>query len=41
MTVKSLDLKSCDYCAGNGYFQLVLGGTETCACCGGTGKRKE
>ncbi|WP_162138390.1 YuiA family protein [Neobacillus bataviensis] len=41
MTVKSVDTKSCEYCSGNGYFQLVLGGSETCACCGGTGKKKE
>ncbi|MEW9501988.1 YuiA family protein [Jeotgalibacillus marinus] len=31
--------KSCDYCAGKGYFQLRLGGSETCPCCGGTGKK--
>lgn len=41
MTVKSLDSKTCDYCSGKGYFQLVLGGSETCNCCGGTGKKKE
>ncbi|WP_197072880.1 YuiA family protein [Bacillus sp. B-jedd] len=29
------------YCGGNGYFQLLLGGSETCTCCGGSGKRKE
>ncbi|WP_425454713.1 YuiA family protein [Falsibacillus pallidus] len=32
-------VKKCDYCSGKGYFQLVLGGSETCPCCGGTGKK--
>jgi len=41
MNTKSVDTKNCDYCSGNGYFQLVLGGSETCSCCGGTGKKKE
>jgi len=41
MTVKSVESKTCDYCSGQGYFQLVLGGSETCGCCGGTGKKKE
>jgi hypothetical protein len=41
MTVKSLDTKNCDYCSGYGYFQLVLGGSETCSCCEGTGKKEE
>ncbi|MBT2736811.1 YuiA family protein [Neobacillus sp. C211] len=41
MTVKSLDSTTCDYCSGKGYFQLVLGGSETCTCCNGTGKKKE
>lgn len=40
-TTTSLDTKQCDYCSGNGYFQLLLGGSETCTCCGGTGKKKE
>ncbi|WP_409290092.1 YuiA family protein [Peribacillus sp. SCS-37] len=31
----------CSYCSGNGYFQLLLGGTETCACCNGSGKEKK
>lgn len=30
--------KSCPYCGGNGYFQLLLGGSETCGNCSGTGK---
>ncbi|WP_165967281.1 YuiA family protein [Jeotgalibacillus sp. S-D1] len=29
----------CEYCSGQGYFQLRLGGSETCPCCGGTGKK--
>jgi hypothetical protein len=41
MTVKTLDTNACDYCSGNGYFQLLLGGSETCNCCGGTGKKEE
>ncbi|WP_190284699.1 YuiA family protein [Bacillus sp. S3] len=41
MTGKSMESKNCDYCSGNGYFQLVLGGSETCSCCCGTGKKKE
>ncbi|MEZ0480137.1 YuiA family protein [Planococcus sp. SSTMD024] len=30
----------CPYCAGQGYFQLRLGGSETCSCCSGSGKNK-
>ncbi len=41
MTVQQLETKVCDYCAGVGYFQLLLGGSETCQSCGGTGKSKE
>ncbi|QOR66063.1 hypothetical protein IM538_20155 [Cytobacillus suaedae] len=29
----------CGYCSGKGYFQLVLGGSETCTSCGGSGKK--
>lgn len=29
----------CDYCSGEGYFQLLLGGSETCPCCKGSGKK--
>ncbi len=32
---------TCEYCSGSGYFQLLLGGTETCPCCHGTGKSKD
>ncbi|WP_188495556.1 YuiA family protein [Pullulanibacillus pueri] len=28
----------CPYCHGRGYFQLLLGGSETCENCAGTGK---
>ncbi|WP_188695737.1 YuiA family protein [Pullulanibacillus camelliae] len=28
----------CPYCDGRGYFQLLLGGSETCEHCLGTGK---
>ncbi|MBS2970366.1 YuiA family protein [Metabacillus sp. KIGAM252] len=31
--------RECPYCSGKGYFQLLLGGTETCDCCNGTGKK--
>ncbi|WP_409302483.1 YuiA family protein [Peribacillus sp. SCS-155] len=34
-------LKECAYCSGIGYFQLLLGGSETCTCCGGSGKAEE
>jgi hypothetical protein len=27
----------CRFCDGRGYFQLLLGGTETCMKCGGAG----
>ncbi|QZT35496.1 YuiA family protein [Caldalkalibacillus thermarum TA2.A1] len=27
----------CEYCQGQGYFQLMLGGTETCIYCEGSG----
>jgi len=30
---------NCTYCSGKGYFQLLLGGSETCPCCSGTGKK--
>ncbi|WAA09960.1 YuiA family protein [Fervidibacillus albus] len=29
----------CEYCQGNGYIQLLLGGSETCPNCKGTGKK--
>lgn len=30
--------ETCQYCGGNGYNQLLLGGSETCQHCKGTGK---
>lgn len=40
--MRTVDVKAiCEYCAGRGYFQLLLGGSETCSCCSGTGKKKE
>ncbi len=38
MNQQEMELKECRYCSGLGYFQLLLGGSETCACCSGTGK---
>lgn len=35
------ETKGCPYCSGKGYNQLLLGGSETCYCCEGTGKEKE
>jgi len=32
--------KACSYCFGQGYHQLLLGGSETCYNCGGSGKIK-
>lgn len=31
----------CEYCQGNGYYQLLLGGSETCPSCQGSGKNRE
>jgi len=33
--------RTCVYCEGNGYVQLLLGGTERCYMCGGTGQTEE
>ncbi|GGB46532.1 YuiA family protein [Fictibacillus barbaricus] len=30
----------CSYCEGKGYFQLLLGGSETCVECCGSGKKR-
>ncbi|PTM57737.1 YuiA family protein [Desmospora activa] len=32
---------TCQYCGGDGYNQLLLGGSETCQHCKGTGKSKQ
>ncbi|MDG5471785.1 YuiA family protein [Jeotgalibacillus sp. ET6] len=37
--IKRNSNKSCEYCSGQGYFQLRLGGSETCPSCGGNGKK--
>ncbi len=29
----------CPYCQGKGYFQLLLGGSETCDSCSGSGAK--
>ncbi|WP_198508519.1 YuiA family protein [Bacillus xiapuensis] len=29
---------TCSYCSGKGYFQLLLGGSETCRNCEGKGR---
>jgi hypothetical protein len=41
MKENKVNLKPCEYCSGNGYFQLLLGGSETCTCCEGTGEQKK
>jgi hypothetical protein len=41
MKGQTLEKQECVYCSGKGYFQLLLGGSETCSCCGGSGKKKE
>ncbi|WP_371321673.1 YuiA family protein [Robertmurraya korlensis] len=41
MSAVKVETKECLYCSGKGYFQLLLGGSETCPSCGGTGKEKE
>ncbi|HEX6923371.1 MAG TPA: YuiA family protein [Bacillales bacterium] len=30
----------CPYCGGKGYFQLLLGGSETCDHCHGSGRNR-
>jgi DnaJ-class molecular chaperone len=34
-------VEQCQYCKGDGYFQLLLGGSETCDHCGGSGVHKK
>ncbi|WP_177174435.1 YuiA family protein [Salipaludibacillus aurantiacus] len=36
---KKLKLTDCPYCTGKGYFQLLLGGSETCFHCHGSGRK--
>ncbi|MDM5200341.1 YuiA family protein [Fictibacillus enclensis] len=33
--------EKCQYCEGKGYFQLLLGGSETCEECCGSGKKRK
>ncbi|MFZ3590640.1 YuiA family protein [Bacillus sp. DJP31] len=40
MKTINYEKKDCPYCSGKGYFQLLLGGSETCTCCSGTGKKE-
>lgn len=32
--------EKCVYCSGEGYFQLITGGSETCPSCKGSGKSR-
>jgi hypothetical protein len=34
----TINHNSCTYCGGDGYVHLLLGGSETCHACKGTGK---
>jgi DnaJ-class molecular chaperone len=36
--MKRSDRETCVYCKGNGYFQLITGGSTTCPACQGEGK---
>ncbi|MGJ9386033.1 YuiA family protein [Salipaludibacillus sp. CF4.18] len=38
---KKLNENDCEYCTGKGYNQLLLGGSETCAGCLGSGKKQQ
>ncbi|MED0653906.1 YuiA family protein [Anoxybacillus geothermalis] len=38
---KTLTMNDCPYCEGHGYVQLLLGGSETCYGCQGTGSETE
>jgi DnaJ-class molecular chaperone len=40
MTQKTVHSSSCSYCEGAGYVDLLLGGSETCYACEGTGKEE-
>ena len=39
MDNKNDESQECPYCSGKGYFQLLLGGSETCFSCEGSGKK--
>ncbi|WP_183192514.1 YuiA family protein [Brevibacillus fluminis] len=36
-----VSFESCLYCSGEGYFHVMVGGTENCPQCQGTGKNPE
>ncbi|MBA4549641.1 hypothetical protein H1R82_00455 [Thermoactinomyces intermedius] len=36
--LSELSENTCHYCSGKGYLELLLGGTEECYACHGTGK---
>ncbi|MBB6281794.1 MULTISPECIES: YuiA family protein [Geobacillus] len=38
---QTLTVNACPYCEGHGYVQLLLGGSETCYSCQGTGGEQE
>ncbi|MDG5788884.1 YuiA family protein [Evansella sp. AB-P1] len=38
---KKTKANDCPYCTGKGYFQLLLGGSETCHSCSGTGQKSQ
>ena len=38
-TNEKTNAEQCPYCKGEGYFQLKLGGSETCGHCLGSGKK--
>ena len=40
LTTEPSVIQECSYCVGNGYIQVLLGGTETCPDCNGTGKKE-
>lgn len=35
---EKINQETCVYCEGNGYFQLVTGGSTTCPSCSGQGR---
>lgn len=37
MTRVHHEKETCPYCKGQGYFQLIVGGTESCPNCDGAG----
>ncbi|EZP75462.1 hypothetical protein H839_15217 [Parageobacillus genomosp. 1] len=39
--MKHTEQTACPYCDGHGYVQLLLGGSEICYACLGTGSKQE